>query len=118
MVVTMNGVLAAASVSIGVTEWRMVLGAGLVLLGAGLVVAGALAVPRGGDRQRSWLAWALTYLYVFRRVVVGACIVAAGVGLAEDVPWLLAASVCIGLGEWLESSYYVAVIRWGTTFGG
>lgn len=111
----MNG--AEAFVSIGVADWRQMLGAGLVVLGAGLVVAGALAVPRGSDRRRSWLAWALTYLYVFRRVVVGACIAAAGVGLAEDVPWLLAASACIGLGEWLESSYYIAVIRWRSTVG-
>ena len=49
-------------------------------------LAGDRPPPRwvpGAARQRSWLAWALTYLYVFRRIVVGLCFVSAGVGLAE-----------------------------------
>jgi hypothetical protein len=56
---------------------------------------------------------ALTYLYTFRRVVVGLCVIGAGIGWFEQVPWLFAASVCVGIGEWLESSYYIGVLRWG-----
>ncbi|MBV9545097.1 MAG: hypothetical protein JOY61_12060, partial [Chloroflexi bacterium] len=50
--------------------------------------------------------------FVFRRVVVGACVVGAGVGLAARVDWLLAVSVCVGVGELLESSYYIGVLRY------
>ncbi len=32
---------------------------------------------------------------------------------AAGVAWLFAACVCIGLGELLESSYYIGVLRWG-----
>jgi ABC-type arginine/histidine transport system permease subunit len=92
---------------------RLELAVVLVLMGVGLVVAGVLSVARASDRQRSWPQWALTYLYVFRRVVVGLCLIGAGVGLAEAIPWLLAASLCIGFGEFLESSYYISVLRWG-----
>jgi hypothetical protein len=86
----------------------------LLAVGAGLIGAGLRAVASGLRlRRRSWLAWALTYLYVFRRIVVGLCCVGAGLGLADSVAWLLAASVCVGFGELLESSYYIMVIRWG-----
>jgi hypothetical protein len=50
---------------------------------------------------------------VFRRVVVGCCFIGAGIGIAEHVSWLLAVSVCVGIGEFLESSYYIAVLEWG-----
>jgi hypothetical protein len=56
---------------------------------------------------------ALTYLYTFRRVVVGLCAVAAVLAWAEQAHWVLAAAVCVGIGEWLESSYYIGVLRWG-----
>jgi hypothetical protein len=96
-------------------NWRMGLALALVMAGSGLVLAGVWSVAWCDERRRrrSWLGWALTYLHVFRRVVVGVCLVGAGLGLAEGVPWLLAASVCVGIGEWLESSYYINVIRWG-----
>jgi hypothetical protein len=96
---------------------RMDLAAALVLVGLALVVAGVRSMPRRSDPRRSWPAWALTYLYVFRRVVVGACLVGAGIGLAEEITWLLAASVCIGVGELLESSYYIGVLHWGCARG-
>ena len=55
---------------------------------------------------------ALAYLYAFRRVVVGLALVGAAVGWVEQVPWLAAAGVCIAIGELLESSYYIGVLRW------
>ena len=83
----------------------------LLLAGAGLVIAGVRSGPP------RWIAQpgaprALIYLYTFRRVVVGLTLIGAGIGWAEQVPWLLAASVCVGIGEWLESSYYIGVLRW------
>jgi hypothetical protein len=93
---------------------RVELAGVLLMVGAGLMGAGVRSVAGGlRRRKRSWLAWALTYLYAFRRIVVGLCCLGAGVGLADGVAWLLAASVCVGLGELLESSYYIMVIRWG-----
>ena len=65
-------------------------------------------VPARGGPER-----ALAYLYVFRRVVVGLALVGAGVAWVEQAPSLLAACVCIGVGELLESSYYIGVLRWG-----
>jgi hypothetical protein len=44
---------------------------------------------------------------------VGTCLIGAALGLLIQVPWLLAASICIGLGELLESSYYIGVIEHG-----
>jgi hypothetical protein len=90
--------------------WRLYPALCLVLVGSALVLAGL----RSGPGQ--WLAQpgagrALVYLYTFRRVVVGLALIAAGVGWAEDVPWLLAASATVGIGEWLESSYYITVLR-------
>jgi hypothetical protein len=93
---------------------RMELAVVLMIVGAGLTGAGLRSAGGGlRQRRRSWLAWALTYLYAFRRIVVGLCCLGAGLGLADSVAWLLAASVCVGLGELLESSYYIMVIRWG-----
>jgi hypothetical protein len=66
-----------------------------------------------GSRQQGGTERALAYLYLFRRVVVGLALVGAGVAWVEQVPWLLAACVCIGIGELLESSYYIGVLRWG-----
>ena len=56
-------------------------------------------------------------LVVFRWVVVSGCFIAAGVGLVQQIPWLVAAGICIGIGEFLESSYYIGVIRWGQRQG-
>jgi hypothetical protein len=51
-------------------------------------------------------------LFAFRRVVVGACLIGAGVGVAQEIWWLTAVSVCVGIGELLESSYYISVLQW------
>jgi hypothetical protein len=55
---------------------------------------------------------AFRYLYTFRRVVVGLAILGAVVAWAEQWPGLFAAFVCVGIGELLESSYYIGVLRW------
>ena len=80
----------------------------LIVLGGAVALSGLGSISR---RSRSWPEWALLYLAVFRRVVVGLCVVGAGVGLMWHVDWLLAVSVCVGIGEWLESSYYIGVMR-------
>ena len=80
----------------------------LIVLGGAVALSGLGRISR---RSRSWPEWALLYLAVFRRVVVGLCVVGAGVGLMWHVDWLLAVSVCVGIGEWLESSYYIGVMR-------
>jgi hypothetical protein len=92
--------------------------AGLLVLGVGLVLVGIKAGVAGGrGRPNSWPEWALVYLFTFRGVVVGVCLVLAGVAWMDQVAWLLAASACVGLGELLESSYYIGVLRWGERRG-
>lgn len=61
----------------------------------------------------TWPAWARTYLRVFRIVVVSTCVAVAVFAWLASIPWLLGASVCIGIGELLESSYYLVVLDWG-----
>ena len=56
---------------------------------------------------------ATKYLHVFRAVVVGLCLAGAAWGWAEHIDWLLAVGLCVGAGEFLESSYYLAVLDWG-----
>src|SRR5690348_15226582 len=75
------------------------------------------AIVSAPFRQRSWPAWALTYLNLFRVVVVGSCVALLVVGWLEHVQWLLMAGSCIGIGEFLESSYYIAVLRWAERTG-
>ena len=84
----------------------------LAVAGGTFVVLGARELASVRGTRRSWPEWALEYLYVFRAVVVGLCLVGAAVGLAGQVAWLLAASACIAIGELLESSYYIAVLEW------
>lgn len=55
---------------------------------------------------------AFSYLYLFRRVVVALALVAAIVAFAEGWTALAAAFCTIAVGEWLESSYYLNVLRW------
>ena len=64
--------------------------------------------PQRGGPER-----ALEYLYCFRLVVVGLALLGASIAWFEQVPWLLAACACIGVGELLECSYYIGVLRWG-----
>ena len=96
---------------------RTYLAMAALLVGLGLVLVGLRTAARQRRRARGWPEWALVYLCVFRRVVVGLCLVGLGVALAGDVAWLLAASVCIGLGELIESSYYIGVLHWGQRRG-
>jgi hypothetical protein len=91
--------------------WRIYPAAALMLLGAGLILAG-LRIGSSDRRLPGGPEGALRYLYVFRRVVVGLAVVGIGVGWTAQVPWLFGASVCIAIGEWLESSYYISAIRW------
>jgi hypothetical protein len=64
-------------------------------------------VAQDGDTRLAW-----TYLHLFRRLVVGAAIVGGGVAWAEGFTGLAGALGCIALGEFLESSYYISVMRW------
>ena len=57
-------------------------------------------------------ALAFRYLFLFRRVVVGLAIVGAVLAWVYQAPALTAALVCVGIGELLESSYYISVLRW------
>jgi hypothetical protein len=101
-------------------SWRAYPAAAVMLLGMGLVVSGVALLPTvyaGRRRKRSGFEWAFAYLYLFRRIVVGMALVGAGLGWAWQVPWLAAASACIGVGELLESSYYIWVLRWGQRRG-
>jgi hypothetical protein len=89
---------------------------GLALVGV-VMIAGGLRGLRPRQGPRSWPAWARMYLHVFRGVVVGACLIAAAWGWSMHIGWLLAASLCIAVGEFLESSYYDAVLEWGSRTG-
>jgi hypothetical protein len=100
-----------------VLPWRAYPAAVLVLVGAGLVVAGAAAAWDYRGHRQSYPEWALAYLFVFRRVVVGLAVIGVGVGWAGQMPGVFGAALCIGLGELLESTYYIEVLRWGQRHG-
>ena len=55
---------------------------------------------------------AFRYLFLFRRIVVSLAVLGAVLAWSYDFPALLAAFVCVGVGELLESSYYINVLRW------
>ncbi len=55
---------------------------------------------------------AFRYLFLFRRVVVSLAVIGALLAWACQLPALTAAFVCVGIGELLESSYYIGVLRW------
>ena len=82
-----------------------------------LDMLGSCAAPLMRLRQRSWPEWALTYLYIFRAVVVSSCLLLAGVAWLTHIHWLLMASICIAIGEFLESTYYIIVLKWGDRSG-
>jgi hypothetical protein len=60
---------------------------------------------------------ALKYLYVFRVVVVGGCLGLLVFAWVAHIQWLMMASACIAIGEYLESSYYIIVLRWAQRTG-
>ena len=97
--------------------WRAYLAALLALAGVGLVAAGCWAASRYLGVKQSAPEWAMTYLQVFRRVVVGLALIGAGAGWYWQMPAVVAASLCIGVGELLESSFYIEMMRWGQRRG-
>ena len=62
---------------------------------------------------RTFAGWSRIYLHVFRAVVVAACLGFAAYGWIAHIQWLLAAAVTIGLGEFVECTYYLIVLNWG-----
>jgi hypothetical protein len=89
----------------------------LAVVGLLLLVSGGREALRQRRPTNTWPEWALVYLFAFRRVVVGTCLAAAGAAWQTEVGWLFAAAVCVGVGELLESSYYIGVLRWGQRRG-
>jgi len=75
------------------------------------------AMLLSGSRHRGWADWAVTYLHVFRGVVVGSCLVVVVLAWFTHIHWLLLASGCIGTGEFVESTYYLVVLRWAKRSG-
>ena len=75
------------------------------------------SAPGHHTRAERGPAWALNYLHLFRGIVVTLALVGAGVAWAWELPWLAAAGLAIAAGEWLESSYYIGVLRWGQQRG-
>jgi hypothetical protein len=57
-------------------------------------------------------ALAFSYLFIFRRVVVSLALVGAVLAWAYEFPALMWAVLVVGIGELLESSYYISVLRW------
>jgi hypothetical protein len=60
---------------------------------------------------------ALTYLYMFRVIVVGSCLGVLAFAWFAHIQWLVMASACIAIGECVESSYYIIVLRWAERSG-
>src|SRR5436190_22963001 len=60
---------------------------------------------------------AFSYLYTFRRIVIIVALLGAGVAWIEQLSSLFAACVCIGIGELIECSYYLGVLRWAQRRG-
>jgi hypothetical protein len=69
------------------------------------------------QQPRTFSSWSRIYLRVFRTVVVAACLACAAYGWIAHVQWLLAAGVTIGLGEFIECTYYLIVLTWGERSG-
>jgi hypothetical protein len=64
-------------------------------------------------KPRTISGWSRIYLRVFRSVVVASCVAFAAYGWIADIQWLVAAGVTIGLGEFVECTYYLMVLNWG-----
>ena len=83
----------------------------LLLAGVCLMAHALQSGPRHWQPDSPSRAW--TYLFTFRKFVVGMALVAAAFGLLTNVLWIVGLAALIGTGEWLESSYYLNVMRWG-----
>lgn len=68
-------------------------------------------------RPVTFAGWARVYLNVFRSVVVATAFAFAAYGWFAHVQWLVAAGVTIGLGEFIECTYYLLVLNWGEARG-
>jgi hypothetical protein len=44
---------------------------------------------------------------------VASCVAFAAYGWMADIQWLVAAGVTIGVGEFVECTYYLMVLNWG-----
>ena len=64
-------------------------------------------------KPRTFSGWSRIYVRVFRTVVVASCVGFAAYGWIADIQWLVAAGVTIGLGEFVECTYYLIVLNWG-----
>ena len=73
--------------------------------------------PRTYPRESGETDLAIRYLYTFRRIVVVAALVGAGFAWSAQWPGLFAASVCVGIGELIECSYYLGVLGWAQRRG-
>lgn len=62
---------------------------------------------------RTFSGWSRVYLRVFRTVVVAVCVAFAAYGWVAHIQWLVAAGVTIGVGEFVECTYYLIVLNWG-----
>jgi len=76
------------------------------------LVATHHALPRPAARPATETALAFAYLTLFRRLVVGTAVLGAAFAWTAELPALAAALACISVGEFLESSYYLNVLRW------
>ncbi|MBV9326141.1 MAG: hypothetical protein JO352_20440 [Chloroflexi bacterium] len=64
-------------------------------------------------KPRTISGWSRFYLRVFRTVVVASCVAFAASGWIAHIQWLVAAGVTIGLGEFVECTFYLMVLNWG-----
>jgi hypothetical protein len=94
----------------------------IVVMGLGvasllLIGCGVRRTIRTWRQPRALADWSLFYLYAFRRIVVGLCCLGVAVGLDSGTDWLAAASTCVGIGELIESSYYINLLTWRRSAG-
>jgi hypothetical protein len=75
-------------------------------------LAPSYSIVRPDPARAGETGLAFRYLFMFRRIVVSLALLGAVGAWIEQWPGLLAAFICVGIGELLESSYYLNVLRW------
>ena len=65
------------------------------------------------QQPRTYSGWSRVYLRAFRTVVVASCAAFVAYGWIAHIQWLLAAGLTIGIGEFIECTYYLMVLDWG-----